>query len=62
MKSKLSDEWFNEVWEKENLDLEVEVPDLTEDEKKTFWESYGNYAADMWDKIKDKTIVVNAGG
>ncbi len=62
LKTKLSADWFDKVWEKENLDVEVEVPNMTENELKDFWTSYGNYAADMWDKIKDKTIVVSAGG
>lgn len=58
LKTKLSSEWFNKVWEKENLDIEVEVPDMTEDELRSFWISYENYAADMWNSIKDKTIIV----
>lgn len=58
LKSKLTAEWFTQTWEKENLNDLAEVADLTEDEKKLFWESYGNFAADLWDKIKDKTIAV----
>lgn len=60
LKSKLNHkaEWFLKIWEKENLDIEVEIPDMTEQELKDFWVSYGNYAAEMWGNIKDKTIAI----
>lgn len=58
LKTKLPDEWFTDEWQKENLNEPAEVADLTEDEKKLFWESYEKYASEMWNNIKDKTIVV----
>jgi len=58
LKTKLTAEWFTNIWDKEGLEIEVECPDMTEDEKQEFWKSYGEYSATMWDKIKDKTIIV----
>lgn len=39
LKQKLSDDWFIEVFEKENFEQEVEVDDLTEDERKSVLEA-----------------------
>jgi len=61
LKTKLPDEWFIKEWIKEGLDQVVELADLTEDEKKLFWQDYSKYASEMWDNIKDKTIVVQVG-
>lgn len=58
LKTKLPDEWFTEEWIKEGLEEPVEVEDMTDEEKKIFWQGYGVNAADMWDKIKDKAVVV----
>ena len=58
LKSKLSEEWFSDEWIKTGLDEVVEVPEMTEEEKATFWKSFGEYAAGMWDAIKDKTITL----
>jgi hypothetical protein len=58
LKSKLPETWFVKEWVKAGLDVEAECPDLTEDEKKVFWESYEEHAGKLWDKIKDKTIIV----
>jgi hypothetical protein len=58
LKSKLSEEWFTDEWIKTGLDEPVEVPEMTQDEKDKFWESFGVYADEMWDSIKDKTIVI----
>ena len=58
LQKKLPDEWFTEDWIKTGLDEPVEIPDLTEQEKKEFWLNYEYHASKMWDKIKDKTIVI----
>lgn len=58
LENKLSDEWFTDKWIKEGLDEKVELPDLTDDEKKQFWESFEKFNSSMWDSIKDKTIIV----
>lgn len=60
LKNKLSDEWFTDEWIKTGLEETVEVPEMTQTEKTTFWESFGVYASAMWDSIKDKTIVLNS--
>lgn len=60
LKTKLPEEWFTDEWIKEGLDELVGVPDLTDDEKKAFWKSYGEFAAELWVSIKDKTIVIAA--
>jgi len=58
LKTKLDKEWFEKVWTKTGLDEPVEIPDLTDQEKKDFWKQYEINASEMWDKIKDKTIAV----
>lgn len=58
LKGKLSDEWFTDEWIKTGLDEPVEVPEMTQEERDSFWKSFGEYASKMWDSIKDKTIVV----
>lgn len=58
LKRKLSDEWFTKEWIKEDLDKEATIEDLTQDERQEFFTSFGEYAANMWDKIKDKTVAV----
>lgn len=58
LKAKLSEEWFTKVWEKDGLDEPAQITDLTQEEKKIFWESYGEFASALWDKIKDKTIAI----
>jgi len=58
LKTKLSEQWFTKEWVKEGLDEPVELADMTEDETKSFWAAYGEFAAEIWGEIKDKTIVV----
>ena len=58
LKSKLSAEWFINEWQKEGLSEKVEIDDLTETEKADFWKQYDAYAGEMWNSIKDKSIVV----
>lgn len=60
LKKKLPEEWFTNEWIKTGLDEVVEITDLSPEELKTFWEQYKIYASAMWDKIKNKTIVVKA--
>jgi len=54
LRDKLTDEWFTNEWIKEGLDEVVEIPDLTDDEKDIFWESFGVHASRLWDNINDK--------
>lgn len=58
LKRHLSAEWFTDEWIKTGLDEVVEIPYMTEDERKEFWEAFNKHAADLWDSIKDKTIIV----
>lgn len=58
LKNKLDDKWFTDEWIKEGLDEAYVIPDLTQEEKNAFWVSFGIYAGDLWDSIKDKTITV----
>lgn len=58
LKSKLEASWFVKVWLKTNLSDEVDVPDMTEDEHKQFWESFDDLNGKLWDSIKHKTIFV----
>lgn len=60
LKRKLTDEWFTKEWiqDKEWLAKEVEIADLTQEEKDEFWKEYQVHASAMWDNIKDKTIAV----
>ena len=60
LKRKLPEEWFTEEWIKDRdwQVQEVEISDLTQEEKDEFWKEYQIYVSAMWDKIKDKTIVV----
>jgi hypothetical protein len=60
LKRKLIKRWFEPVWQKEFLDDEVEVPDMTEEEKQEYWKSYGEHSAKIWDLIKHKTIVIKS--
>lgn len=57
LKTKLSEEWFNEEWIKEGLNEPVEVADLTAEEKAEYWKQFNVYASEMWNSIKDKTII-----
>lgn len=59
LRTKLPEEWFTNEWIKEGLDEPIELTDLTKEEKEQFWESFGEYAANLWSKIKDKAIVVH---
>ncbi len=59
LRTKLSDEWFTDEWIKTGLNEVVEVADMTENEKKAFWEKFNIGASEMWDKIKDKTIIIS---
>lgn len=56
--TKLEPVWFEKVWVKTGLSNEVEVPDMTTDEKKAFWESFNELNRKLWDSIQDKTIIV----
>lgn len=58
LKTKLTEEWFDHSWLKENLDETIELPELTADEKETFWKAFEVNAAAMWEKIAHKTIAV----
>ncbi len=58
LKTKLSEEWFTDEWIKEGLDEEIEVEDMTDFERGEFWADYKKKASEMWNKIKDKIIVV----
>lgn len=58
LKTKLPEKWFTEEWIKEGLNEVVSVPELTEDELKTFWRSYSENAAHIWDAIEDKAIII----
>jgi len=60
LKKKLPENWFTKEWIKDELwqNTEVEVPDLTAEEKNEFWKEYEVFASAMWNSIKDKTIVV----
>jgi hypothetical protein len=50
--------WFDKAWQKTGLDDEVEIADVTEEEKKEFWIAYEQHATELWDSIGNKTIVV----
>lgn len=58
LRTKFGKMWFTDEWIKDGLNVMVEVPDLTAEEKELFWKHYHAYASEMWDKIKDKTIIV----
>lgn len=60
LKRHLSVEWFTDEWIKTGLDEIVEIPDMTEDERMEFWDEFNKRAADLWDSIKDKTIVIQS--
>jgi len=59
LKKKLSKDWFTKEWQKNGLNEPIELPNLTKQEKILFWKKYEILSSKMWDKIKDKTIVVN---
>ena len=48
LQSKLPPEWFAEVWQKEGLNVDVDVPDMTEDENKEFFVKFNEYNSEMW--------------
>lgn len=61
LKRHLPEEYFNGQWIQTSQQMHglsdiVEIPDMTEDERKEFWETFNKHAADLWDSIKDKTI------
>lgn len=58
IKNKLPESWFVKEWIKVGLEAETDCPDMSENERKQFWESYGEHAGKLWDSIKDKTIIV----
>ena len=58
LKRNLDDHWFTKEWIETGLDEVVTISDLTENEVKEFWESFDKYSSELWDKIKDKTIMV----
>ena len=60
LKTKLSDEWFNEEWIKVGLDETIELPSLSEKERKEFWKNFGEYAVALWSNIKDKAIIIQS--
>ena len=62
LKRKLDKEWFTKEWKKDKewQNKSIEIPDLTQEEKTEFWKEYKFHASAMWDKIKDKTIIVNS--
>src|SRR5690606_34745779 len=51
LKRKLDSSWFDGEWQREGLDTEVDVPDLTEEERKEFWERFNKANAEMWEAI-----------
>jgi len=59
LKTKLSDKWFTKEWIKEELDEVIEIPDITEEEKASFWKLFQEYNSEVWNTIKDKSIIVN---
>lgn len=58
LKRKLNKTWFDELWVKDGLDAIVEIDNITDEEKTEFWKSYEVYASEMWNVIKDKTVIV----
>ena len=59
LKKKLPAEWFSKDYIITGLNEEAEVPDMTEEEKKEFWFSFGKYSSELWNNnIKDKAIIV----
>ena len=58
LKERLSEEWFTDEWIKEGLNEPVELKELSKDEKFTFWGSFNKLNSEMWNSIKDKTVVI----
>ena len=58
LKTKLSKQWFYKKWNKLNNDLEWEVSNLTEDERKLFFSQFNKYNLEVWNKMSNKSIIV----
>lgn len=54
LEGKLDESYFNHVWQKEFLDEEVEIAELTIEEKAKFWEAFQTFNAEMWSKMGSK--------
>lgn len=62
LKNKFPDkpEWFTKEWIKTGLNDSIDLPELTLEEKGIFWDNYKTFASQVWENIKDKTIVVKS--
>lgn len=55
----LPEEYFIKKHITEGLDEPVELPDLTPEERKQFFDKFGELVTKVWDKIGSKTVHVN---
>ena len=54
LRARLTEDWFNKEWVKTGLDEEVEISEMNEEEKKSFWTAFGDAAATVWDKMEKR--------